>query len=105
MARRALGIDDVVAAKEHPRGRQAHLADRMAPADAIAHGVLIPHAKYVVVGRWWRTPRGRRGLVVQTEVSIDASKGGPLAKIMPGEVRMWNNRDERQWRHDSGAEE
>jgi hypothetical protein len=100
MARRALGIDDVVVAKGHPRGRQAHFADRMQPADAIAHGVLIPHARYVVVGRWWRTPKGRRGFVVQTE----ASKRGPVAKVMPGEVRLWTNRVERRWRRDNGAE-
>lgn len=103
MARRCLRIDDVVAAKEHGRGHQAHFADRMSPEDAFAHGVLIPHARYVVVGPFWRTPHktARRGFVV-------ALKGGQSdgVRAWPEQLRLWNNRHERRWRagREKGAE-
>lgn len=95
MARRELRIDDIVAAKEHGPGHQLHYADRLPPEEAFAHGILIPHARYVVVARFWRSPckTARRGFVV-------ALKGGASdgVRAWPEQLRLWDNRAERRWR-------
>jgi hypothetical protein len=100
VARRALSIGDVVAAKPHRSGRQAHFADRLDQAAALAEGVLMPHARYVVIGMFWKTPNknARRGFVVA--MGDDDTVG---ARAWPDEIRLWNNRNERRWRENANT--
>jgi hypothetical protein len=95
MARRALVPGDLVAACPHKAARrQAHIADRLDAATALACGVLIPHTQYRVVAPVF-VGRGAHKLL------IIALPDGQETRVAPGAVRLWTNALERKHRREA----
>ena len=110
MARRALQRDDVVAACAHKPGRQAHFADRLDQREALKHGVLLPHRKYVVThayrkGEGRTSPKRLLVCMVGDERAPLGDERVPRVSVRPSEVRLWSNPQERKWRREHPAEE